>query len=448
MKLFGHIIYKTSLLLVVIVVLVASQVQCMNQVACIDKTDNSVIISCLKELPSELQSYVFFLSLGATLSYNFTFSKALSQLPDATRAVTLSPDGATILAGSGDKTAHILDAQTGHRLVTLKGHRLAISSVAFSPDGKILLTGSFDKTARLWDSKTGNLLKTLEGPSPILSVAFAPTNSEIILTGGNDAIAYLWNSNTGKLLLSLKGHTSWIHAVAFSPNGKIILTGSDDETARLWDTETGKELRVLKRSIESTCSIEDGSEEVLVGLMDFPQNSSIKTRAELEKPMDNSTSMCSVAFSPDGKTILTGSDDWTACLWDTKTGKQLMVLKGHGGSVCSTAFSPDGNTILTGSVDNTACLWDAKTGIPLKTLRKHTASVFAAVFSPNGRAVFTSSLDESAFIWSCSEDSYDWALTRPLSGQEVYIKLRKLLYTTQAKDLLPSGSKSKKCFLF
>ncbi len=76
----------------------------------------------------------------------------------------------------------------------------------------------------------------------------------------------------------------------------------------------------------------------------------------------------SVAFSPDGKTILTGSYDNLACLYDVETGNQLLQLKGHKEEINALAFSPDGRIILTGSRDVTARLWDAKTGKHLKTL--------------------------------------------------------------------------------
>ncbi len=448
MKLFGYTLYKTSLLLVVVFALVAAPVQCMNQAASIDKAEDkadSDILKYLKMLPGELKNQIFFLSLGATLGYNFTFSKALNAIPSATQALALSPDGATIIAGSGDKIAYILDAKTGHVVLSLKGHTGSISSVAYSPDGKTVLTGSYDKTARLWCSKSGKLLKTFEGNTPILSVTFSPTTSEIVLIGGDNSLAYLWNSTSGKLLLTLTGHTCSVDAVAISPDGKTLLTGSS-KTAHLWDTETGKELRVLQRNKNSTCLIDYSYEESVASLMDFPQSSTIKSRGELEKLLDPFTRIMSVAFSPDGETILTGYDDWTASLWSTTTGKQLRVLEGHRGGISSVAFSSDGSTLLTGSVDSTACLWDAKTGIPLKTLRKHTESLHCAFFSPDGKAIFTCSLDKSLFIWNYSEDSHEWTLTRRLSGLEHYVKMLKLLTLKPNKNLFVRDNDN--CLLF
>ncbi|NEO52894.1 MAG: PQQ-binding-like beta-propeller repeat protein [Okeania sp. SIO3B5] len=108
-----------------------------------------------------------------------------------------------------------------------------------------------------------------------------------------------------------------------------------------------------------------------------------------------------VAFSCDGKTIATGSNDYTARLWDTDTGKELAILN-HPKEVNVVAFSCDGKTIATGSHE-TAHLWDANTGKELATLKhkapSHNALVNAVVFSPDGQTIATASDDYTARLW-------------------------------------------------
>src|SRR5580698_6153070 len=83
----------------------------------------------------------------------------------------------------------------------------------------------------------------------------------------------------------------------------------------------------------------------------------------------------SVTFSPDGKQVVSGSDDKTVRLWDAATGTALQTLKGHSGWVSSVAFSPDGKQVVSGSDDETVRLWDAATGTALQTLEGHSISV-------------------------------------------------------------------------
>jgi len=92
-----------------------------------------------------------------------------------------------------------------------------------------------------------------------------------------------------------------------------------------------------------------------------------------------------VAFSPDGRSALSGSWDGTLRLWDLKTGKCLRSMEGHTSWVCSVAISPDGRFALSGSNDHTPRMWDLKTGQCLRTLEGHTGYGYALVFSPDGR---------------------------------------------------------------
>jgi len=108
----------------------------------------------------------------------------------------------------------------------------------------------------------------------------------------------------------------------------------------------------------------------------------------------------SAAFSPDGRRVVTASDDETARVWDAETGKELLTLiKGHRGSVWSAAFSPDGRRVVTVPWDGTARIWDAETGNEILTLKRHSGWVLSAAFSPDGRRVVTASRDKSAKIW-------------------------------------------------
>ncbi|MGM9847095.1 MAG: hypothetical protein ACI31F_03990 [Muribaculaceae bacterium] len=108
----------------------------------------------------------------------------------------------------------------------------------------------------------------------------------------------------------------------------------------------------------------------------------------------------SVAFSPDGNYIASGSWDKTIKLWNVATGECIKTFEGHAGSVYSVAFSPDGKYIASGSSDNTLKLWNVKTGECVRTFDEHTSWVQSVAFSPDGKYIASSSNDETIKLWN------------------------------------------------
>ncbi|KAH6714535.1 vegetative incompatibility protein HET-E-1 [Leptodontidium sp. MPI-SDFR-AT-0119] len=126
------------------------------------------------------------------------------------------------------------------------------------------------------------------------------------------------------------------------------------------------------------------------------------TGAALQTLEGHSSSVRSVAFSPDGTQVVSGSGDNTVRLWDAATGAALQTLKGHSSLVSSVAFSPDGTQVVSGSYDYTVRLWDAATGAALQTLKGHIGSVSSVAFSPDGTQVVSGSYDETVRLWDAA----------------------------------------------
>jgi eukaryotic-like serine/threonine-protein kinase len=317
-------------------------------------------------------------------------------------SVAFSPDGKRIVTGSYDRTAKVWDAASGNLLLTLTGHRVGIYSVAFSPDSQRIVTGSYDNTAKVWDAASGTNLLTIKESGGIKCVALSPDGQRIV-TACSDRMANVWDAATGNKLLPLIGHGDDVTAVAFSPDGKRIATGSEDKTVKVWDAATGAPLFTLNASsVFTSVAFSPDGQRIVTGGGDFTAKVWDADSGTKLLTLKDSGATWSVAFSPDGRRIVTGSHDQTAKVWDAASGMLLLTLKGHCGAVTSVAFSPDGKRIVTGSDDGTAKVWAADRSQELLTLKAHSDPIWSAAFSPDGKQIVTGSFDQTARVWDAA----------------------------------------------
>ena len=136
-----------------------------------------------------------------------------------------------------------------------------------------------------------------------------------------------------------------------------------------------------------------------------------------------------VAYSPDGRRIVTGSADNSARVWDSETGQELFPLTGHSDSVRSVAFSSDGQRIVTGSWDRTIRVWEAATGRPLRSIVANGKEVFSVAFSPDGQRIVSGGQEETARVWDANSGNelfpleghtnLVWAVAFSTDGQRI-----------------------------
>ncbi|PWU16546.1 MAG: hypothetical protein C5B50_13195, partial [Verrucomicrobia bacterium] len=338
-------------------------------------------------------------------------------------------------------------------------HPGPVTAGAFSPDNSRMVTTSEDGLAQVWETATGRKLATFRGNgAPIYSAAFSPdgrwvATGEWVTNRGQASTASIWDAATGRLLFSLKGHTGAVWSVAFSPDGRRLVTGSDDRTAKVWDltesptasstftpatpTLEGKESRTASSAFRPPPLTLEGQEPrtassalthstltlqghhgriwsvafspngqwIATGSLD--QTAKLwdaATGRELATLASHSDKVWAVAFSPDSQRLVTGSGDTLAKVWQVPSGRELLTLHGHSAGIGAVTFSPDGKRIATGSGDRTVKLWDAASGREVATLRGHTSHLISVAFSPNGKFLLSASDDKTAKLWEMPED--------------------------------------------
>jgi WD40 repeat protein len=300
---------------------------------------------------------------------------------------------------------------------TLRGHGGQVFRVAFSPDGKRLASGSRDKTVIVWDVARREQQWTLTCDGTVQDILFAPDGKTLATASGRDndeRLIRLWDPATGKEQAALPAQDHPVHRLSVSRDGKTLVSasspvdlrtaGADQGEVCFWDLGTRTKRATLGaalvhgailspdgKKLVVSVSVRDGT----VKLLDLDDTFASTGETVLEQEV-----VCGLGVSPDGKAFVVApvGDRPTVTLREFETGGVLKAFEHKKGSVRAVAFTPDGKTLATGSwvvtkdgdggeVTGAVTFWDVATGEERYSLKEKLPPVTSLAYAPDGKTL-------------------------------------------------------------
>jgi RNA polymerase sigma factor (sigma-70 family) len=309
----------------------------------------------------------------------------------------LSPDGKCLATGTYSHDVFLWDTTTGRRSSDFVGHRDLATAAAFTPDGQHLWTGGCDKTIRYWSAASGEQLRLLsqEGNKggTVWTLALRPDGKMLaasLIHRNNDDPRKksfdfrLWDLTSGKERELRHGQGDWVTAVAFSPDGRVLASRGEDPTIREMLASRGED-----QNIRQTIRLWD----VAAG----------KERARLRC---EEAGAYGIAFSPDGRHLISALDKETIGFWDVQTGHLIRRLSvGLSGGIPIPLLSRDGRMLVTGGGEQPLRLWEVASGKERGRIERPDAKRYVvAALSPDGHILAWFDSHQPIKLWDLIAD--------------------------------------------
>jgi len=384
---------------------------------------------------------------------------------------------AAILCASDDEPKGEYDfVNEGYKVKVLGSpelhHDLLVYHAQFLPGGQQIVSASLDRTIRVWNAKNGREIR-FKTFKDFETVVFSQKGlmGRIEFDNKSSSIE-IWDLGKFKriaLIQEKNRSLSDVISLALLPKGEKILLGFFGGTLKIWDLQKKKftqqfkdeitPIRVLTVSPDGKfAAYSNGDDPLPPGVPAENRNIpgldatirilSLESGKTTHRLKGHKGSINAIVFSPDGKTVLSASDDHTLWLWDLKSGKEIRKFTGHNTGVSVVAFSPNGKTAVSGGRDDYSFtldenapdpdfslkLWDVKSGEEIRSFSGHQDTVSTISFSPDGKKILSGGNDYSIRIWNVT------------SGKEIHPRkshfsyLEKLAFTAKGRKLIAGYS--------
>jgi cytochrome c len=302
------------------------------------------------------------------------------------RAIAISADGKTALSGSFDTAAIRWSLATESAEQVLRFHSDAVNAVAFLGDGRMATAGADGKIA-IWTSGRPQPDQVIEGHAgPISGLAVSPDATKLASASWDHTVRL--SSLSGGETRVLEGHSQNVNGVAFAPDGQSLVSVGYDLTVRIWHLAGGtSDIVTMPAPLNAVAISPDG--EIITGAADGKLRLLTAEGQAVGEVAAGAAPIVALAISGDSALIAAASVGGTVAIVDRKARSVVRTLAGSGAPVWSVAFLPDGATLLTGDADGKIRRWNARSGEPIgSSLRGTPADPLAAFAGDHGAEIF------------------------------------------------------------
>ena len=374
---------------------------------------------------------------------------------DRTTAVDSDSFASAILTHETPGVVMLRSVRTGKgvRRFEVEPSQESIAGLACSRAGEFVAVVSVPSwRLTVWDGRTGALLVKHPVPEHAWQLSFSPDGATLAAVDPRGDVSLI-DRSTGAVRRIVTGPADpdRTRHIAFSPDGTRLATAhsgrsndSDSGPVSVWEIASGRRLATFRRRSEDLGKpvfSPDGRSLLISSASGVRRRRLLALDDDKDRqPAGHKDEAWSVAFSPDGRLLATGSDDDepgpTINLWDTVTGRSIRGWRGGSGTVAALAYSPDGQIVASGHLTATknARIWDAATGRLLATLEGHTDRVRSVAFDRDGRRLATAGSDGTVRLW----DVATWRQQRVLGGHADTV--HSVAFSPDGKTLASAGN--------